>query len=59
MLIKALGDSKTRTITSFCTTQSFYDLLRKSEKKNIYRPTLRPNKYTKKLSHKKSFHTIL
>ncbi len=54
MLYMALEDTKTLTITKFCTTQSFYDLFEKSEKKIFFRPTLRPNKYPKDQSHKKN-----
>ncbi len=52
MLYKALEDIKPLTITSFCTTKSFYDLFEKSAKKIFFRPTLRPNKYPKNLSKK-------
>ena len=45
IFIKAHKDIKTLTITSFCTTQSFYDL--KKGQKKYSRPTLRPNKYPK------------
>ena len=59
MLYKAPEDIKTLTITSFCTTQSFYDLFEKNHKKNFFRPTLRPNKYPKNRSHKKNIEYII
>ena len=55
-----LRPSKTLiTIISFCTTQSFYDLLRKSANKNFSLPTLRPIEYPKNLSHKKIMLNII